>query len=446
VKTSSVQEWLSSLETEQRLSSYKTYESYYQGEHTVALPAKIKAALTSELGTIDNYCRVVVETPVDYILGGEVGVEIASDPEAEAFLYDVFRESYMWDEQLIKVLTYMCKKGDAYIKLYIEEDVIKLRALTPDLVFPRYASSDCTKMLYCAIKWWEDTGVGTPEHVWKAQVFYDDRVEYYTLSEEGRNSGWYLDRVEENILGFIPVVHCKNTIDEYEFGTSDILPIIPLQDALNKTITDMLLTMDQQAFQRLFVWGVQMPKGKQISMEPGMVTSMPTPEGHVDIIPAGDITPYLGAIREIINQILTIGSLSKLPIVESEVSHPASGYALRVRTIPLERKCDRKRKVLSNRLVELSRMIFSAAVIIGIGSFSDIEKMRIKFHFKGGLPEDEQTQAQIDGIYNTMKVKSKRTIAQELGIESPDEEFKNIAEESKWEQSLIPIPTTLTRS
>jgi hypothetical protein len=68
--------WLHNQRNHERLNNYIVYDGYYNGDHEVDIPPKVKAALRSELGTICNYCRVVVDRAVDYICGGEIGIEV----------------------------------------------------------------------------------------------------------------------------------------------------------------------------------------------------------------------------------------------------------------------------------------------------------------------------------------------------------------------------------
>jgi hypothetical protein len=265
--------WLHNQRDHERLNNYIVYDGYYNGDHEVDIPPKVKAALRSELGTVCNYCRLVVDSAVDYICGGELGIEVKptgnqdAASEAEALLYSVYEANQLLYEEMLKAVTLMGKKGDVFLKLYMENNQIKVRVLRPDICFPRYRSDDYKEMLYCAIKWFDEEDVETRHAVslrkWKAQVFRPDVVEYYELDEtnETEYSEWKLIHVEENILGFIPVIHIKNTIDDLEFGISDLQVMTDLQDALNKTITDMLLTMDNQAFQRVFIFGGQASKG-----------------------------------------------------------------------------------------------------------------------------------------------------------------------------------------
>ena len=454
----SFRRWLHLQRNHERLANYRTYESYYNGDHEVNIPAKVRAALESELGTVNNYCRLVVDSAVDYICGGQIGIEVSQrgTPEeigstemsvpsearmAEALLYDVYEANQLLYEEMLKTVTIMGKKGDVFLKLYIEDDEIKVRVLRPDIVFPRYRWDDYKQLMYCAIKWFDEGGESTEEddvdmsivgsptsrnggRGWKAQVFRREVVEYYELGEsaETEYSQWRLVDVVENKLGFIPVVHIKNTVDDLEYGVSDLQVMTDLQDALNKTITDLLLTMDNQAFQRLFVFGAQTPRGHEISMEPGIVTEVPNENGKVQVVQSADIDPFIQAMKEIVDQICTVTSIPKTAFTGGG-GFAQSGYALRLHYVPLERKCGKKVVILKNRFAELNRMIFAAARLLGLGDYTGF---RTRMQFAGGLPIDEETRMKVQEMELRNRIKSRRTVMQERGIEDVGAELAQI--------------------
>ena len=103
---------------------------------------------------------------------------------------------------------------------YIENNEIKIRVLRPEMCFPRYRADDYNEMLYCVVKWYD-----FEDSIWKAEVFRPDTVEYYELSEaeESEQSVWELIDEQPNLLGFIPIIHVKNTIDDLEFNLNDMV-------------------------------------------------------------------------------------------------------------------------------------------------------------------------------------------------------------------------------
>jgi SPP1 family phage portal protein len=262
---------------------------------------------------------------------------------------------------------------------------------------------------------------------WKAQVFRPDVVEYYELgeTEETEYSEWELVDIVPNQLGFIPIVHIKNTVDDLEYGVSDLQVMTDLQDALNKTLTDMLLTMDNQAFQRLFIFGSQTPKGHEISMEPGTITEVPNEEGKLEVVEAADIRPFMEAMKEIVDQICTVTSTPRFGFPKSGGGQ-VSGYALRVHHIPLERKCGKKKTILKSGFGRLNRMIFAAAKLLGIGDYTEFST---KIQFAGGLPIDEESRMRVHEMELKNKIKSRRTVMQERGIVNIDAEMAQIEAE-----------------
>ncbi|MBD3181043.1 phage portal protein [Candidatus Poribacteria bacterium] len=434
--------WLHYQQNHERLTNYAIYDAYYNGDHEVNIPPKVKSALESELGTVNNYCRLVVDSSVDYICGDEIGIEIKPrnivlpeedrelSSKAESLLYHIYDENQLLYEEMLKTVTIMGKKGDVFLKLYIENNKIKVRVLRPDICFPKYRSDDYKEMLYCAVKWFdeeENRENGMPlmsSKKWKAQVFRADTVEYYELGEssETEYSEWKLIDVQDNIFGFIPIIHIKNTVDDLDFGVSDLQVMTDLQDALNKTITDMLLAMDNQAFQRMFIFGGQSPKGQEISMEPGMITEVPNESGRLEVVPSADMAPFIEVMREIVGQICSVTSIPRVAFSKGS-GVPISGYALRLHYIPLERKCMKKKIILKNRFSELNKMIFYAAKLLDMGDYTGFNS---KIRFTGGLPVDEEARIKVQEMEIRNKLKSRRTVMQERGIEDIDAELDQI--------------------
>jgi len=453
--------WLHQQRYHERLSNYAIYDAYYNGDHTVDIPPKVKAALESELGTVSNYCRVVVDSAVEYICSGELGIEIMHGgtnqieaDKAERLLYDVYEVNGLLFEEMLKAITIMGKKGDVFLKLYIENDEIKIRILRPDICFPRYRSDDYKEMIYCVIQWFDEDDLGSPSarndgnlvsssllgetRKWKAQVFRPDVVEYYELAngsdivdpfQSFQRSEWQLVDIQDNILGFIPIIHIKNTMDDLEYGVSDLQVMIDLQDALNKILTDMLLTMDNQAFQRIVIFGGQTPKGHKISMEPGSVIEVPNENGNLQVVNAADITPFIQAMDKIVDQVYTVTSIPRTVLSKSE-GGVVSGYALRLHYLPLERKCKKKEIILKNRFCELNRMIFKAAKSLGMDDYTEF---KTKVQFGVGLPTDEQVQMQVHEMELRNKIKSRRKVMEERGIEDIEAEMAQIEAESQSE-------------
>jgi hypothetical protein len=62
-----------------------------------------------------------------------------------------------------------------------------------------------------------------------------------------------------NPLGVVPVVELRNNPRVIGYGRSEIEQIIPIQDATNKLITDMLVSAEFSAFKQRWVTGLDIP-------------------------------------------------------------------------------------------------------------------------------------------------------------------------------------------
>ncbi len=458
--------WITAQLDSNRLENYQFYEKYYNGEHDYDPPAKVKEALESNLGIVDNFCRVIVDTPPEYINGGgEIGIECKKPdgtpyPEAEAVYYQIYEQNGFLFDEIINVITQMGTFGDAFIRMYIENNNIRLAVDRPEQVFPRYSSSNYRDLMWLAYKWF-DREVESTNVSMKSQTFYPDHIELYELGTEVESVGfnmfqtqktqWQLVDSIPNPLGFIPVVHLRNNASNgLEYGTSDLQPMVSngsqlgLQDLLNKTFTDMSLNMDNQAFQRLILWGGN-PGKQKLYLGPGSVLEIPNEQGHMEVIPAETIAPYLMAIEQIIDHICAVTSIPRLTFMRPQ-GFPISGFALKIHSYPLERKCKRKEIVLNNGLKTLNRLIAYALALVtgvdmkstnpsyGIKNFGgsqqiDIRDAVTKIHWNGGLPVDVITDAQVHSIRIQNRTESRYKAMEESGVENIPEEMQRMNQE-----------------
>ena len=59
-----------------------------------------------------------------------------------------------------------------------------------------------------------------------------------------------------NPYGRVPIFHFANNADIGAMGTSEMASVIPVQDALNKSVLDMLIAMEFSAFRQRWITGV----------------------------------------------------------------------------------------------------------------------------------------------------------------------------------------------
>lgn len=452
--------WLYDQEHSERIRSYEQFERYYDGDFDLdaLLPEKVKNALKQELSISANFCKAIVDAKMEYLCAKPCSLAVSGNPygvvndevearigECERDLYHIYNHEYnsLLDENMGKLITICAKKGDVFLKLYHDDtipvdqawgilDQIQIRVLDPQYVFPKYREDDYQRLEYVIIKTPYLDEDGAP--YMKAQVFYPDRVEFYDEVSENNTqyTTWELVDTQDNPDGFIPIQHIKNGVSDLQYGVSDIRDIIELQNGINKTITDLFVSMDYTAFQRLVISGALAEKGQKINMSPGGIIQLLDPESKVTTIEPGDVTAFLQPLDKFIDILHKISKVPKIAFGGAEGGVP-SGYALRVQYMPLELKCSPLREIIKNQFNVLNAKILKMLRRLGYADYTDLEA---KLEFNDGLPVDDTAVTD-----DTIKLKEARLIStsnamKRVGVEDTEEEQELIDQESFQEESF----------
>lgn len=481
-------------EEDVRLTNYRHYDEYYLGYHKETLHPDIKKAFENPMSMVANYCKPVVDIPMQYIVGDpeKFGIDVTQAGQktelsfaVEYHLYRIYRASGLLDAEMIEFVETLIKKGDAFLKLQnipISEKLqdIRIKVIRPDVVYPRFRSDDYKDTLYTAIKWYEYTSPGQIR--WFAQVFYPPTAESpitemhtYDLGPEGLptmaqfsedDDGNVIQTthlqpqpptmghravsddpiaIEDTEFPGIPVFQARNNAGDRPWGVSDLHDVTAIQDALNKAWTDLLYIMDEQAFQRLFIFGAH--GESRVEFSPGKITNIPNESGRLEVIPATNISQFLFTIDSLLDAISGVSGTPKQAFGEFVQGMPASGFALLTRWMPMENKCSVKRAVMRGVFRRMNDMI---VYMLGkYGYFNKVPGMSeealsgidIKIHFPGGLPKDEVQQAQVHNMEMQMGVKSRTTIMEERGIENIQEEERRLGIDQlvAWAQEQLAL-------
>lgn len=472
----SFEHWIKRQEEHLRLTNYEVFDGYYYGDGKDVLSVKLRDAFKDDplMNVVCNYCAVVIDTVVDYISGGDPGISIDVSEYGritdlsnycEEFLYMVYENSGLLGTESTTLVQEMCVKGDSFLQAYMDKDAngkpIGIGAIVkrPELVYPKYMDDNYKVMEYAVNKYYTVGDDG--RRYWEAQVYYPDRIDVYdlgsteelharisenpitqriTIGREGAASTEsemmhefrMIDSVP-NLFNSIPIFHLKNNIGTMPFGVSDLQPITPLQDLLNKTFIDLAATMDYQSFQRIVIFGATSDGEYDIGM--GVVTEIPNEQGRLQVIQPGSIADFLYAIDTVVSKIATISRTP--PEVFDDMSMPTSGYALEIRYLPLENKAKKKRQVLRETFKKFSRMTLRTAAYYGMLPFLEnrtpeeavamVNNLTTHIHFPSGLPKDKVMEMQMYESKLRMEVISPDTVMEELGTENVPEEKARIA-------------------
>lgn len=245
-----------------RLLDYVLANDYYYGRHRLAFATeKFRNAFGSLLKTFaDNLCPTIVDTVADRLVVTGFSSDAHGDDAQAA---DIWRANRM-DRRAGETHTEALKSGDSYVIVWPDaNNVPRIYPQAATLCTVEYDTDNPGAILKAA-KLWKDNA-----ERWRLTLYYPDRLEKYaSIPAKGSDfpSGpgmfspfevpgepWPLS----NPWGVVPVFHFANNAFTGTFGRSELADVIPIQDALNKAVADMLVAMEFVALPQRWITGVE---------------------------------------------------------------------------------------------------------------------------------------------------------------------------------------------
>jgi hypothetical protein len=281
----------------------------------------------------DNYCEMVVDTMADRLVVNAIeGDNDAASEWAATILSD-----NRFDGLQVDVHSACVRDGDAFVMVSYDSAAGRV-LLTHEPAFdgatgviPVYDRA--SRNLVAALKIWQE---GDDKRL---NFYYPDRVEKYVFKGvTGASITSGMTHLETaawtdmagNPLG-VPLFHLRNKPQTRRYtGQSEISSVIPLQDALNRTLVSMVLTAELTAFQVRVARGFDPPA----NLSPGMWVVI-GPDGlandqvaDASVMEQGQIVPFIAQADWLINQ---IGTISRTPLPSLMGGDSQSGEALKER-------------------------------------------------------------------------------------------------------------------
>jgi hypothetical protein len=240
---------------EARLPAVLHFHAYYQGVQRLAFATskwrETFGGLFNELA--DNWCQLVVDASVERlsVVGFRFGPE---DEDADTDAWDLWQANYL-DADSTLAHTEACMSGVAYVLVVPNEDdpdTPRITVESPTQLITLNAPDDRRKRLAALKRWHELDGTSRA-------VLYTPDAFYRFARSKGRKT-WQADGAAiANKAGVVPCVPMLNTPTMQGFGISDLNVVIPLQDAVNKLLADMLVNSEYVAFPQRFATGLEIP-------------------------------------------------------------------------------------------------------------------------------------------------------------------------------------------
>lgn len=248
-----------------RADRYARYEKYYKGFHPLNFASeKFRNAFGAMFQAFaDNLCPTVVDPLCDKLIVSNFAVE-SGDESIAAEAWAIWKANRM-DKRAGEVHLEAVKKGDAYAIVWHNQ------AGEP-VIYPQKAH-------LCSVGYDEEN---PGKIVWGVKVWFGvDKKYYLTLYLPERIEKYVTARAKPNGLpekaadfversvdgetfplenphGVVPLFHFANNAGIGEFGTSEQANVIPLQNALNKSICDMLVGAEYVALPQRWIAGIEL--------------------------------------------------------------------------------------------------------------------------------------------------------------------------------------------
>jgi hypothetical protein len=254
-----------------------TYYSYYEGNQPLNFSNKRFRTL---FGTLFNdfscnICRIVIDIPTDKLSVSTFTIPSAqssagSKPKGPTTdiisLVDQIWEDNFMDRVELEVYSDSAVSGNGYVIVWPDEDgQPSIESQDPWTIAIKYDPEDRSKINIAAKVWLTD------EKFIRINLYYIDRiVKLISKGEEkdGVNDStkaaafepYYVDDEDwplSNPYEVVPVFHFPNGGKIGSLGRSDLEDVIPIQDAVNKTLMDMLVSGEFQSYPQRWAVGVE---------------------------------------------------------------------------------------------------------------------------------------------------------------------------------------------
>lgn len=366
------EEWRDSLNKrlDARRPTIVHFERYYEGEHRLHFATqKFREAFGDIFnGFADNWCGVVVDASVERleVQGFRFGEEEDADEEAwriwQANGLDA-AATIGHEEAIATGYSYLLVapgEDDETPQISIEDPKEVIVATVPGTPHKRAAAFK---------KWVDEDGIAMatlylPEGIWKwrtKQKYRGGSKPTWVRREDTDDDGFDGD----NPLGEVPVIPLLNRPTIRGEGRSDIRSVIPEQDAVNKTVVDMLVASEFAGYRQRWAAGIEVERDpetgepKKKVFDPGVDRMFTTANeqarfGSFDV---SNLENYVKAVEMLVQHIAAQTRTPPHYLLGQSGSFP-SGESLKSTETGLVAKARRKMLPFGETYEEAMRLAF----------------------------------------------------------------------------------------
>jgi hypothetical protein len=245
------------------------FEDYYEGRHRLSFATlKFRQAFGQLFKAFaDNWCEIVVDAPVERLF--VEGFRFGSDQPADQDAWEIWQANGL-DAESVMAHTEAVKDGRAYLIVGPGEgdEAPRITVEHASQVVIAHESGNRRRRLAALKKWRDEDGY---EY---ATLYLPDRIYKFRTKEaakmppiDGMSRNWIArpgDSGGANPVGeVVPVIPLYNNPTILGGGRSDLIPAIPLQDAIDKEVADMLVASEFGAYIQRWATGIEVETDSQ---------------------------------------------------------------------------------------------------------------------------------------------------------------------------------------
>jgi len=356
-------------------------DEYYQGRQPLMLATEKWRGLFGRLfqGFSDNFLALVVDAVEERLT--VQGFRLGTDPHADPDAWRIWQTNQLdaWSQV---AHTEALVKGVSYIGVspfrsdWPADDVPLITIEDAYEVIVRGSAMQRGKRLSALKKWKDDDGR------WLATLYLPNEVVKFQQSRKLRfanqygrgyvDGGWEPRETPgeswplRNPLGVVPLVPLVNRPRLRGDGESEIVDLIPAQNAINKTAMDMLVAGEYASFRQKWATGIEIPTdpvtGKAVDTYESAITrfiSTAVPDAKFGQFEATDLTPFVKTIEMWVQHIASRSHTPAHYLLGQSGSFP-SGESLKATETGLVAKAHRKSRHFGEGWEEGIRLSFKA--------------------------------------------------------------------------------------
>jgi hypothetical protein len=334
---------------------YSRLWDYYDGRH----PQRYNASRLAELfrrvdaNFSENWCGVVVDSVLERVnlLRFVVGEDEALTSRLEMIWKGTEMDLQAWDVHLDALVT-----GEGFVMAGLDENGELESYVNDSRLVAAFYDAEKPNRMRMAAKWWLDMSAGG----YRLNLYYPERIEYYASPKSDLQTSKAFTEYQpaaENPYGLIPVFHFRR---ERRGAISELDNVIPIQDAVNKLVADMMVSAEFGAFKQRYVISNADGLGS-LRNAPNEVWTIPAGDGVGQGSTAGqfestELGNYLSGIEHFVSAISTISKTPGNYFFKNQ-SHAPSGEALIAMESPLNHKCQRMIEMMGNTWESVGRFL-----------------------------------------------------------------------------------------